>query len=314
MKATRESYGEELAVLGEKYPDIVVLDADLAGATKTSLFKKKFPDRFFDMGIAEQDLIGTAAGLAIGGKIPFASTFAVFASGRAYDQVRNTVCYGNLNVKICATHAGLTVGEDGATHQALEDISLMRSLPNMSVFSPCDDLQTRWILNEIVNHDGPAYVRLARPKLPDVYAEGTEFVWGKGIQHGNGTDAAIITTGVCVVEALKAQRDLIGMSINVRVIDIHTIKPLDKDIIIKAAQETKRIITLEDHSIIGGLGSAVCEILCESYPAFVTRLGVNDTFGESGNWANLLEKYHLNRRRSKSRNLEITVIYCFSNT
>lgn len=294
MKATRESYGEALADLGERYENIVVLDADLAGATKTSVFKKKFPERFFDMGIAEQDMMGTAAGLALAGKLPFASTFAVFASGRAYDQVRNTICYGNLNVKIAATHAGVTVGEDGATHQALEDLSLMRGLPNMSVFSPSDDRQTKWLLEEMVKQEGPMYIRLARPATPDIYPEGYEFEYGKGIQHGIGSDATIIATGVCVAEALKAQRDLIGEGINVRVIDIHTIKPLDKEIILKAARETQRIITVEDHSITGGLGSAVCEVICEEcLGTKVTRMGVRDEFGQSGKWDELMAYYKI---------------------
>ena len=299
MKATRESYGEALALLGEKYENLVVLDADLAGATKTSLFKKKFPERFFDMGIAEQDMMGTAAGLALGGKIPFASTFAVFASGRAYDQVRNTICYGNLNVKIGATHAGITVGEDGATHQSLEDISLMRGLPNMTVFSPSDDRQTKWIIEEAIKKDGPVYVRLTRPVVGDIYGDGFEFEFGKGIQHGNGTDATVIATGVTVAEALIAQRDLIGEGINIRVIDMYTIKPIDREIIIKSAKETKKIITVEDHSVIGGLGSAVCEVLCDEYPTKVVRMGMKDKFGESGKWDELMHYYKIDAEAIK---------------
>lgn len=306
MKATRESYGEALADLGKMYENIVVLDADLAGATKTSIFKEKFPDRFFDMGIAEQDLMGTAAGLALAGKLPFASTFAVFASGRAYDQVRNTICYGNINVKIAATHAGVTVGEDGGTHQALEDLSLMRGLPNMSVFSPSDDRQTRWLLEEMVKREGPMYIRLARPATPEIYPEGFAFEYGKAVQHGIGTDAAIIATGVCVAEALKAQRDLIGEGINVRVIDMHTIKPLDKEMVLKCARETKRIITVEDHGITGGLGSAVCEVLCEEYfgstsaeMVKVTRMGVKDEFGQSGTCDELMEYYRIDAKAIK---------------
>ena len=299
MKATRESYGEALALLGEKYENLVVLDADLAGATKTSLFKKKFSERFFDMGIAEQDMMGTAAGLALGGKIPFASTFAVFASGRAYDQVRNTICYGNLNVKIGATHAGITVGEDGATHQSLEDISLMRGLPNMTVFSPSDDRQTKWIIEEAIKKDGPVYVRLTRPAVGDIYGDGFEFEFGKGIQHGNGTDATVIATGVTVAEALIAQRDLIGEGINIRVIDMHTIKPIDREIIIKSAKETKKIITVEDHSVVGGLGSAVCEALCDEYPTKVVRMGMKDKFGESGKWDELMHYYKIDAEAIK---------------
>ena len=299
MKATRESCGEALAMLGEKYKDLVVLDADLASATKTSIFKKKFPERFFDMGIAEQDMMGTAAGLALGGKIPFASTFAVFASGRAYDQVRNTICYGNLNVKIGATHAGITVGEDGATHQALEDISLMRSLPNMTVLSPSDDRQTKWIIEEAIKREGPMYIRLTRPATGDIYGDGFEFEFGKAIQHGDGTDAAIIATGVTVSEALIAQRDLIGEGMNVRVIDMYTIKPIDREIIIKAAKETKKIITVEDHSIIGGLGTAVCEVLCDEYPTKVVRMGMKDKFGESGKWDELMHYYKIDAEAIK---------------
>ena len=308
MKATRESYGEALAILGEKYENLVVLDADLSSATKTNSFRKKFPERFINVGIAEQDLMGTAAGLALGGKIPFASTFAVFASGRAYDQVRNTICYGNINVKIGATHAGITVGEDGATHQALEDISLMRGLPNMTVFSPSDDMQTKWIVEEAIKMDGPVYIRLARPATEDIYREGDIFEFGKGIQHGNGEDATIIATGVTVGEALKAQRDLIAEGINVRVIDIHTIKPLDKEIILKSARETKRIITVEDHSIIGGLGSAVCDVIATAtYEELgnkhinVTKMGINDEFGMSGKWNELLAHYKLDVEGIKER-------------
>ena len=294
-KATRESYGEALAELGNKYENLVVLDADLSGATKTKDFYKKYPDRFFNMGIAEQDLMGTAAGLALGGKIPFASTFAVFASGRAYDQIRNTICYGKINVKIGATHAGITVGEDGATHQSLEDIGMMRALPNMTVLYPCDDYQTKWMLEEALKINGPVYVRLTRAKTDDVYKEGEKFELGKAVQHGNGTDGTIIASGVTVGEALAAQRDLIALGYDVRVIDMHTIKPIDREIIIKAAKETKKIITVEDHSIVGGLGSAVCEVLCDEYPVKVTRLGIKDEFGQSGKWNELMKHYKIDR-------------------
>lgn len=294
-KATRESYGEALAELGNKYENLVVLDADLSGATKTKDFYKKYPERFFNIGIAEQDLMGTAAGLALGGKIPFASTFAVFASGRAYDQIRNTICYGKINVKIGATHAGITVGEDGATHQSLEDLGMMRALPNMIVLYPCDDYQTKWMIEEALKINGPVYVRLTRAKTEDVYKEGEKFELGKAVQHGNGTDGTIIASGVTVGEALAAQRDLIALGYDVRVIDMHTIKPIDKDIIIKAAKETKKIITVEDHSIVGGLGSAVCEVLCDEYPAKVTRLGIKDEFGQSGKWNELMKHYKIDR-------------------
>src|SRR5574344_1448753 len=274
--ATRESYGEELAILGEKNEKIVVLDADLSEATKTNIFAKKFPERFFDIGIAEQDMMDTAVGLSTFGKIPYVSTFAVFAAGRAYDQIRASICYAKSNVKICATHAGITVGEDGATHQMLEDISLMRTLPNMTVMSVSDDIQAKWAVKEISKINGPVYLRLSRLNTPIIYNEDTNFEIGKGIQFGDGTDATIIATGVTVAEALKAQEILAQKDINVRVIDIHTIKPIDKDIIIKSAKETKRIITIEDHSIIGGVGSAVCEVLSENYPSKVERLGIQD--------------------------------------
>lgn len=293
MKATRDSYGEALVELGKKYDNLVVLDADLAGATKTVGFKSTYPERFFDMGIAEQDMMGTAAGLAIGGKVPFASTFAVFATGRAYDQVRNSIAYPNLNVKIAATHAGVTVGEDGATHQALEDISLMRSMPNMMVLSPSDDVQAHFLIEEAIRHDGPVYIRLSRPATEEIYDLNSKFEFGKGVQHGEGTDAAIFATGVTVSEAIKAQKELAKENINVRVIDIHTIKPIDKDIIVKAAKETKKIITVEDHSVIGGLGTAVSEVLCEEYPTKVIKLGVQDEFGKSGKWNELMDYYKI---------------------
>lgn len=288
--ATRQSYGEMLEQLGEENKNIVVLDADLSTATKTEIFAKKFEDRFFDMGIAEQDMIGTAAGFATCGKIPFASTFAVFAAGRAYDQIRNSVCYPNLNVKICATHAGITVGEDGATHQMLEDIAMMRTLPNLKVFSPSDDIETKFIIKEISKLNGPCYVRLSRLATPVIYDENEKFEIGKAKQIGKGQDATIFATGVCVSESLKAKEELEKQGIYVRVVDIHTIKPIDKDTIIKCAKETKKLITVEDHNIIGGLGSAICEVLAEEFPAKVTRLGINDTFGKSGN-AVVLMKY-----------------------
>ncbi|MCR5145766.1 MAG: transketolase family protein [Clostridia bacterium] len=291
--ATRQSYGETLKELGKENENIVVLDADLSTATKTEIFAKEFPDRFFDMGISEQDMIGTAAGFATCGKIPYASTFAVFAAGRAYDQIRNSVCYPNLNVKICATHAGITVGEDGATHQMIEDISMMRTLPNMKVFSPADDTETKFIIKEISKIDGPCYVRLSRLATPVIYDEGEQFEIGKAKQIGNGEDAAIFATGVCVSEALKAKEILEKKGINVRVVDIHTIKPIDKETIIKCAKETKKLITIEDHSVIGGLGSSICEVLAEEYPCKVTRLGTNDTFGKSGNALQLMRYFKI---------------------
>lgn len=251
--ATRQSYGETLVELGKENENIVVLDADLAGATKTNLFAKEYPDRFFDLGIAEANMLGTAAGLATCGKIPYASTFAVFAAGRGYDQIRNSICYPNLNVKICATHCGITVGEDGATHQMLEDISLMRTLPNMTVISPSDDTQTRWIIKEISKIKGPVYVRLARLATPIIYETNQKFEIGKAIQIGEGTDGTVFATGVTVSESLKAQEELEKQGIHIRVVDVHTIKPIDKDTIIKCAKETKKLVSVEDHSIIGGL-------------------------------------------------------------
>ena len=289
--ATRASYGEALAELGSENKNVVVLDADLSGATKTSVFAKKFPDRFFDVGIAEQDLMGTATGMATFGKIPYVSTFAVFAAGRAYDQVRNTIAHTNSNVKICATHAGITVGEDGATHQMLEDIGMMKAIPNMTVICPSDDTQTKWIIKEISKIDGPVYVRLSRLATPVIYEEDNQFEIGKGAQIGNGTDATIIATGVTVAEALKAQEILKGKGIDVRVVDMHTIKPIDKELIIKCAKETKRIITIENHSTIGGLGSSVCDVLSENYPTKVEKMGINDKFGESGKAEELMRFY-----------------------
>lgn len=293
--ATRESYGKKLVELGKENKDIVVLDADLATATKTELFKKEFPDRFFDMGIAEQDMLSTAAGMATCGKIPFVSTFAVFAAGRAYDQIRNSICYPKLNVKICATHSGISVGEDGATHQMLEDIGVMRGLPNMTVLSVSDDIETKWAVEEILKINGPVYLRLGRLASPVIYEENQKFEIGKGIQIGDGRDATVIATGLMVSEAIKAKEELEKNGINIRVVDMHTIKPIDKELIIKCAKETKRIITIEDHSVIGGLGTAVCEVLADEYPCKVTRLGMKDTFGKSGKAEKLLEYFGLDK-------------------
>ena len=293
MKATRQSYGEALVELGKENENIVVLDADLATATKTIEFAKKYPERFFDIGIAEADMIGTAAGMATCGKMPYASTFAVFAAGRAYDQIRSSVCYPNLNVKICATHAGITVGEDGATHQMLEDINLMRGMPNMHVFCPSDDVQTKWLIKEISKIQGPCYVRLCRLATPDIYNENQKFEIGKMVQIGEGTDATIFATGVTVSEAITAQKELKERGINVRVIDVHTIKPLDEEMIIKCAKETKRLISVEDHNIIGGIGSAISEVLTDKFPTKLERMGINDTFGKSGNAKELLKYFKI---------------------
>ena len=290
-KATRQSYGETLEKLGEKYKDIVVLDADLSAATKTAIFAKKYPDRFFDMGIAEANMMSTAAGMATTGKVPFASTFAVFAAGRSYDQIRNSICYPNLNVKICATHAGITVGEDGATHQMLEDISMMRTLPNMKVLSPADDIETKWAIEEAYKQEGPVYVRLSRLATPIIYDENQKFEFGKMIQIGDGTDATIFATGDVLAEALKAKELLKNKGIDIRVVDVHTIKPIDEDMIVKCAKETKRLISIEDHSVIGGLGSAISEVLTSKFPAKLERIGINDEFGRSGKAEELIKFY-----------------------
>lgn len=292
-KATRQSYGEALLELGKENKEIVVLDADLSTATKTELFAKEFPERFFDMGIAEQDMLATSAGFATCDKIPYASTFAVFATGRAYDQIRNSICYPNLNVKICATHSGVTVGEDGATHQMLEDIALMRTLPNMTVLSTSDDVQTKWAVKEIAKIKGPVYLRLSRMATPIIYDETEKFEIGKAVQIGEGTDASIIATGDVVAEAIKAKEELEKQGVFVRVIDMHTIKPIDKEMIVKCAKETKKIITIEDHSIIGGLGSSVCEVLAEDYPCKVIRMGIQDTFGKSGKAEDLMKYFEI---------------------
>ena len=294
--ATRQSYGEALAALGEENKNVVVFDADLSGATKTEIFSKKFPQRFYDMGIAEQDMISTAAGMSTCGKIPYVSTFAVFAAGRAYDQIRSSICYPKNNVKICATHCGITVGEDGATHQMIEDISLMRTLPNMKVFCPSDDTQTRWLIKEISKVDGPCYVRTARLATPVIYDEKQKFEIGKGVQIGEGTDATIFATGVTVAEAIKAKEELSKNGIKVRVVDIHTIKPIDRELIIKCAKETEKLISVEDHNIIGGLGSAISEVLTDEYPKKLTRLGINDTFGKSGKAEKLMEYFGIDSK------------------
>lgn len=291
-KSTRESYGEALKELGNN-KDIVVLDADLSKATKTNEFAKEYESRFFDLGIAEQDMFSTAAGLATCGKIPFVSTFAMFSSGRSYDQIRNSICYPKLNVKICATHAGITVGEDGATHQMLEDISLMKTIPNLLVMSTSDEAQTKWAVREIAKYEGPVYLRLSRGTTDNIYKENQEFEFKKGIQHGEGTDATIFATGITVAEALKAKRELKEKGIDIRVIDIHTIKPIDKNLIIKCAKETDRLISIEDHSVIGGLGSSISDCLCKYYPAKLEKMGINDCFGQSGKAYELIKYYKI---------------------
>ena len=292
-KATREAYGQALKKLAASNPDVVVLDADLSGSTKTAEFQKVSPERFFNVGIAEQNLIGTAAGLSLAGKIPFASSFAMFAAGRAFEIIRNTVAYPSLNVKIAATHAGLTVGEDGGSHQAIEDISLMRTIPGMTVVNPADAREAEQAVLKAAEFVGPMYIRLGRMAVEDVYDDSYVFELGKGVLLRDGKDVTIIATGLMVQEALKAYDILKVEGIDAKVINIHTIKPIDKDIIINAAKETKAIVTAEEHSIIGGLGSAVLEVLSDEYPVPVKRVGVMDTFGESGKPADLLKKYKL---------------------
>ncbi len=311
--ATRESFGNGLAEINND--KIVVLDADVDSSTKTSYFKEKYPERFIENGIAEADMIGTAAGLATCGKIPVASTFAVFATGRCYDQIRASVAYPKLNVKIVGTHAGVTVGEDGATHQMVEDINLMRGLPNMVVLNPADDVSTRALVKEMIDYNGPVYMRLSRRKTERIYdseqinryrtgsnnsieldCEANSkclFKIGKGIQFGNGCDCTIFAIGDVLQEALKAKEILAQKGINVRVCDMYSIKPIDKELIIKCAKETNNLFTVEDHSIIGGLGSAVSEVLCEEYPKKLVRIGIQDTFGKSGKCEELLEYFGL---------------------
>lgn len=294
MKATRDAYGEALVELGKENKNIVVLDADLSKSTKTYAFGQKFPDRFINVGIAEQNLIGVAAGLSTTGKIVFVSTFAIFATGRAFEIIRNSIAYPKLNVKICATHSGITVGEDGASHQSIEDISCMRTIPNMTVIVPSDGVETKAAIHAILKIDGPVYVRLGRPAVPVINDEAFyEFKIGKGVTLNEGNDVTIIATGLMVSEALKAAQKLENEGIKARVINIHTIKPIDKEIIIKAAEETGAIVTAEEHNIIGGLGSAVAEVIGENCPVLLKRIGVKDIFSESGKPPELMKKYGL---------------------
>lgn len=292
-RATRESYGATIAQLGNGNKDIIVLDADLSKATKSEIFAQAHPDRFINVGIAEQNMIGMAAGLANAGKIPFATTFAVFAAGRAFEVIRNSVCYPKANVKIAATHAGITVGPDGGSHQAIEDIALMSSLPNMIVLSPADDIEACKCIEKAVAINSPVYIRLGRIALDDIYTEDYNFEIGKGSVIEEGNDIAIIATGIMVHKAIKAAKELREEGINARVINISTIKPIDEEIIINAARETKGIVTVEEHSIIGGLGDRVASVVCQNHPTLVRKIGVNDVFGESGDPDMLLEKHGL---------------------
>ena len=296
-KSVRSAYGKTLAELGRVNNDIVVLDADLSCSTQTQIFAKEFPDRFFDIGISEQDLVTTAAGLSCTGKIPFVSTFAMFASGRAWEQVRNTICYSDLNVKIAATHGGITVGEDGASHQALEDISLMRSIPNMVVLVPADEKETIEAIKFAASYKGPVYIRIARTNLPDVFDENYKFDYKKALVMQEGTDVTVVTNGETLVEVLDCAKMLLEKGISVEVINVPVVKPLDGETILKSAQKTNRVIPVENHSIIGGLGSAVCEYLSENYPVKVTRIGTNDEFGQSGTAKELMAHYCLNAEK-----------------
>lgn len=292
--ATRESYGNALVELGKEHENLVVLDADLAEATKTGMFKKQFPERHIDCGIAESNMIGVAAGLAATGKVPFASTFAMFAAGRAFEQVRNSVGYPHLNVKIGATHAGISVGEDGATHQCNEDIALMRTIPGMIVINPSDDVEARAAVKAAYELDGPVYLRFGRLAVPVINDRPDyKFEIGKGVLLKEGKDVTIVATGLCVSESLAAAEKLVAEGIDAEVINIHTIKPLDDELIAASAKKTRKVVTVEEHSVIGGLGSAVCNCLCEKAPTPVCKIGVNDVFGESGPAVKLIEKYGL---------------------
>ena len=289
--ATREAYGKALVELGKKYDNLVVMDADLSGSTKTAVFAKEYPERFFNMGIAEQNMYAAAAGLAVSGKIVCASTFAMFAAGRAFEIIRNSIGYTHANVKICATHAGITVGEDGATHQTFEDIALMRTIPGMTVINPSDGISTAKLLERAMEIAGPCYVRLGRSAVPVFYDESADFEIGRGKTVREGSDVTVIATGIMVNEAVMAADELKKQNIDVRVIDIHTIKPIDRDIIIKAAKETGAIVTAEEHSVIGGLGSAVAEVTAAEAPVKMRFVGQHDVFGESGKPEELKQKY-----------------------
>jgi len=289
--ATREAYGKTLVEVGAENPNLIVMDADLSKSTKTHDFAVAYPERFFDMGIAEQNMYGAAAGLALSGKVVCASTFAMFASGRAFEIIRNAIGYTGANVKVCATHAGITVGEDGASHQTFEDIALMRTIPGMTVVNPSDAVSARLLLKQVIAMDGPAYVRLGRASVPVFYDENADITLGKANELRPGKDVTVIATGIMVAEAMEAAARLAEEGIDVRVIDIHTIKPIDKDAIIKAAKETRGIVTAEEHSIIGGLGGAVAEVVAQNCPVKMAMVGQLDTFGESGKPDELKEKY-----------------------
>lgn len=292
--ATRDSYGNALVELGKEHEDLIVLDADLAGATKTGIFRKAFPERHWDVGIAEANMTGIAAGLATCGKVPFISSFAMFAAGRNFEQVRNSIGYPHLNVKIGATHAGISVGEDGATHQCLEDIGLMRMIPGMTVINPADDVEARAAVKAAYEREGPVYLRFGRLPVPVFNDEKTyKFELGKGQVLKEGTDVSVFATGLCVNETLEAEKMLAADGISAEIVNIHTIKPLDRALVVESALKTKKVVTVEEHSVIGGLGSAVCDALCEELPTKVLKIGINDMFGESGPALELLHKYEL---------------------
>lgn len=297
LKSVRAEYGKTLVELGKKNNNIVVIDADLSCSTQTQMFAKEFPERFFNVGIAEQDAMTTAAGLSTVDKIPFVSTFAVFASGRAWEQIRNAICYPKFNVKIVATHGGITVGEDGASHQALEDIALMRAIPNMKVIIPADVTETRQVIEYIAEYDGPVYVRISRSNLPDIFDESYKFNPNKAVVIQEGSDLTIVTNGETLIETIECAKILSTNNIHAEIINVPVVKPIDSETIIKSAQKTNRVVTVENHSIIGGLGGAVCELLSENYPTKVLRIGTNDEFGQSGEAKELMDLYGLSAEK-----------------
>lgn len=301
MKSTRKAYGEFLCEKGEVNKNIIVFDADLSKATYTNMFLKKFPDRHFNVGISEQDLVGMAAGAAMAGKDVFASSFAMFLCGRAYEQIRNTVCYSNVKINLCATHSGLGVGEDGPTHQCIEDIALMRVIPNMKVFVPCDDISTKKILSLSLKAEGPKYIRLGRSDVEDVYNKDSFFKIGGSNTFGEGKDGTVFACGPTVQMALEAKSELQEKGINIRVVDMYSIKPIDRDVIIKSANKTKKLVAIEDHNIIGGLGSAISEVLCEEYPSKLEKIGVKDKFGKSGKYNDVYKLYNITKEEIISK-------------
>lgn len=300
MNSTRKAYGEYLTQLGED-ENVVVLDADLASATKTEMFMKKFPQRHIDVGISEADLVGTACGLALSGKTVFASTFAIFMTGRAYDQIRNTAAYSHVNVNLCATHAGVMVGEDGPTHQCIEDVALMNVVPTMKIFSPADEISTRKILDVCLKEDGPKYVRLGRSDVEDIYTEDDEFRLGGSNTFGAGTDGTVFSYGPTVSIALQAKEELEEKGIHIRVVDLYSIKPVDRDTIITCAKETQKLVSIEDHSIVGGIGSIISNVLCEEYPKKLIKIGIEDRFGKSGNWKEVYKYFGLTKENIISK-------------